>query len=229
MPQIFCGRSSPMPYSKGRSRLANTTRAPADLPVSCTWTVIRAPNSNGPVVLTKAPCRFTTIVSPSHDSPVACTSMRTRIGTRVLRRRSLRRSLFALLIAPFQGIPSGPSPLFGVSPGFRLEVCVGVPREGPLVGLEFEGFRFANPASGWSTDSCDRIHGNGSPPSASGRARLRPSSHVADGLGPHGAPAMIMSSLPAVPMVMLMCCPRQHASLIPQSHHWICARGPQSG
>jgi hypothetical protein len=92
MPQIFCGRSSPIPYSKGRSRLANTTRAPADLPVSCTWTVIPAPNSRRPEVFTKAPCWFTTIVSPSHVKPVACTSMRTRIGTRVLRRSSLRRS-----------------------------------------------------------------------------------------------------------------------------------------
>ena len=143
MPQIFCGRSSPMPYSKARSRLANTTRAPADLPVSGTWTVIRAPNSNGPVVLTKAPCRFTTIVSPSHDSPVACTSMRTRIGTRVLRRRSLRRSLLALVIAPLQGIPSGPhSPLFSCASWAPVEglcrACLGSRRPGARRGSDYK-------------------------------------------------------------------------------------------
>jgi hypothetical protein len=98
---MFCGVSSPIPNSKGRSRLANTTRASADFPVSCTWTLIRAPSSSRLDVLTKAPCKFTTIVSPSHDNPVAWTSMRTRIGTRVLLRRSLRRSAFPIHVTGF--------------------------------------------------------------------------------------------------------------------------------
>ena len=99
IPQMFCGVSSPTPNSKGRSRLANTTRAVADFPVSCTWTLIRAPSSSWLDVLTKAPCRFTTMVSPSHDNPVVWTSMRTRMRTRVLRRRSLRRSAFPIHVA----------------------------------------------------------------------------------------------------------------------------------
>src|SRR5438105_13062721 len=88
-----------MPNSSGRSRLANTTRAPEDLPVSCTYTMIRAPSPSWLDVFTKAPWRLTTIVSPSQDDPVASTSIRTRIGTRVLRRRSLCCSGFAIVIA----------------------------------------------------------------------------------------------------------------------------------
>ena len=99
MPQIFCGWSRAIPNSSGRSRLAKTTRAPADLLVSCTYTLIRAPSSSWPEVFNKAPCRFTTIVSPSQDNPVSSTSIRTRIGTRVLRRSSLRRSGFAIVMA----------------------------------------------------------------------------------------------------------------------------------
>src|SRR5947209_19447912 len=42
MPQMFRGLSSAMPNSKGRSRLANTTRPSADLVVKCTCIVMLA-------------------------------------------------------------------------------------------------------------------------------------------------------------------------------------------
>ena len=54
-PQMFWNLSSAIPNSNGRSRLANTTRASADLLVSCTRIVILAPSSRGAVVFSKAP------------------------------------------------------------------------------------------------------------------------------------------------------------------------------